>query len=83
MRLPVPKSVTLDDAGLARMAKQCREAAGVTRAQAARDMDVSPPAIQYAEEDITQNLTQLRRRMIEAYSNNLIEGPVYLLKKKS
>ena len=73
----VPKPRTLDDAGLAALAKRCRIAAGKTRAQAARELDVSRPAIFHADEDPSQGMTLLRKRIIETYSKHRVSGPVY------
>lgn len=78
----MPKREPLDDAGLAALAKRCREDAGKTRAQAARELNVSRPAIFHAEEAPDQGMTLLRRRIIEAYSNYTVDGPVYVVRKK-
>lgn len=67
---------------LARLAKQFREKAGKTRAQAAREMNVSQTSIFQAEEKQEQALLKLRMRMIAAYSQFKVRGPVYLLEKK-
>ena len=53
-----------------------------TRAQAAREMEVSQTSIFQAEEIPEQGLQKLRMRMIEAYSPFAVVGPGYLLKKK-
>lgn len=73
---------TLDDAGLAALAKKYREAAGKNRAQAARELGVSRPAIFYAEEHPEKGFQLLRKRIIEAYSAHTVDGPVYLVRKK-
>ena len=67
---------------LAALAQRFREAAGKTRADAARDMRVSQVSIFHAEENPAQSLAKLRVRMIEAYSPYRVTGPVYLLKRK-
>lgn len=67
---------------LAVQAKMFRRKAGVTRAQAARDMGVSQTSIFNAEESPEQGLLKLRVRMIEAYSEYKVRGPVYLLETK-
>ncbi len=72
----------MDDAGLAALAKQCRMAAGKNRAQAARDLRVSRPAIFYAEEHPDKGFQLLRKRIIEAYSHYAVDGPVYVVRKK-
>lgn len=67
---------------LAALAQRFREAAGKTRADAARAMRVSQVSIFHAEESPEQSLAKLRVRMIEAYSPYRVTGPVYLLKRK-
>jgi len=67
---------------LAALAKKHRLGAGITRAQAAREMGVKQPSIFHAEESPTLPYTKLRRRMIEAYSECEIVGPVFLVRKK-
>ena len=64
------------------MAKQYREDAGKTRAQAARDMKVAQTSIFHAEESPDKSLAKLRMQMIEAYSPFKVIGPVFLLKRK-
>lgn len=78
----MPKLKSLDEAGLASFAKQCREAAGQNRAEAARALNVSRPAIFYAEEHPEKGFQLLRKRIIEQYSSFTVEGPVYVLRKK-
>lgn len=78
----MPRREPLNEAALAAMAKQCREAAGKTRAQAARELNVSRPAVFHAEEDPSQGMTLLRKRIIETYSAFVVEGPVYVVRKK-
>ena len=67
---------------LARLAKRFRKQAGKTRAQTAREMDVSQTSIFQAEEKPEQGLLKLRMRMIEAYSPFKVTGPVFYLEKK-
>ena len=67
---------------LARLAKRFREKAGKTRAQAARDMNVSQTSVFQAEEKPEQGLLKLRMRMIESYSLFTVVGPVFFLEKK-
>lgn len=76
------KEKMLREADLAALAKQFREAAGKTRADAARDMGIKHPSIFHAEESPEQSFTKLRIRMIETYSPHKVVGPVFLLKKK-
>ena len=67
---------------LAKLAKRFRKQAGKTRAQAARDMDVSQTSIFQAEEMPKESLLKLRTHMIEAYSPFKVTGPVFYLEKK-
>jgi DNA-binding XRE family transcriptional regulator len=67
---------------LAVLAKTFRRQAGTTRAQAARDMEVSQTSIFHAEESPDEGLIKLRMRMIETYSKFKVRGPVYLLEEK-
>lgn len=66
---------------LAELAKSFRLKSGKTKAQGARELGVSRPTIQLAEENPEQSLTKLRIRMIEEYSPYKVIGPVYILKK--
>ena len=72
----------LNETQLAALAKKFRKEAGIKRAQAARDMDVSQTSIFNAEETPEQGLTKLRVRMIEKYSAFKVTGPVFFLEKK-
>lgn len=72
----------LHEQELAALAKKFRLAAGITRAQAARDMGVKQPSIFHAEESPMLPYTKLRRRMIETYSDREIIGPVFIVRKK-
>jgi len=67
---------------LVALAKRFRQKAGITRAQAARDMQVSQTSIFHAEETPEQALVKLRIRMIEAYSPFKVTGAVYFLSRK-
>lgn len=75
------KNVVAEQA-LAELATRYRKAAGISRAQAARDMGVAQTSIFHAEESPKESLAKLRVRMIEAYSPYRVTGPVYLLKRK-
>lgn len=66
---------------LAATAKQFREVAGKTRAQAAREMGVAQTSIFQAEEDPQRGLVKLRMRMIEAYSGYKVMGAFFYLVK--
>ena len=76
------KKTTLCENDLVLLAKEFRKQAGKTRAQAAREMSVAQTSIFNAEESPDQSLLKLRMRMIEAYSQFKVRGPVYLLEKK-
>ena len=76
------RKATMNENDLALMAKTFRRQAHTTRAQAARDMKVSQTSIFNAEESPEQGLLKLRMRMIEAYSQFKVRGPVFLLEKK-
>ncbi len=67
---------------LAALAKRFRKASGKSRAQAARDMEVSQPSIFHAEERPHLSLLKLRQRMIETYSPYKLTGPFYRLERK-
>ena len=67
---------------LAAVAKQCREAAGKTRAQAARELGVSHVSVHQAEELPEKSLNNLRKRIIETYSNQKVTGPVFVIERK-
>jgi DNA-binding XRE family transcriptional regulator len=74
---------TFREQDLVALAKRFRQQAGITRAQAARDMKVSQTSIFHAEETPEQALVKLRVRMIEAYSPFKVVGAVFFLKRKS
>ena len=76
------KKQYVGEIALGRFAKNFREHAGKTRAQAAREMDVAQTSIFQAEEMPEQALLKLRLRMIEAYSSFKVVGPVFYLQKK-
>lgn len=72
----------IEETALTALAKKYREAAGVSRAQAARECKVARPTIFYAEEEPERGLHKLRKQLIEKYSEYEVIGPVYLLRKK-
>ena len=72
----------LSETDLIALAKKFRKQSGKTRAQAAREMGVAQTSIFNAEENPTQSLSKLRSRMIEAYSDFKVTGPVFLVMKK-
>lgn len=65
------------------LAKKLREAAGKTRAEAARNLGVARPSIFQAEEEPELGLVKLRKRIIEEYSDFEVVGPFYVLRKKA
>jgi len=73
---------TFKEAQLAALAKQFREAAGKSKADVARELDIAAPSIFNAEERQDLSLTKLRIRMIEAYSQFKVTGPLFQLLKK-
>ncbi len=70
------------EAELTALAKKCREAAGKTKAEAAREMGVKEPSLYHAEESPEKSFTKLRSRMIEAYSGLKVSGPYFRLEEK-
>jgi len=71
-----------DEEKLAALAKRVREAAGKTKADAARELGVSRPAVAQAENNPEKSFFSLRKRLIEKYSVFKVVGPVYWLEKK-
>lgn len=67
---------------LVSLAKKMRQAAGLRKIDAARELEVAPPAIHNAEERPDLSLDKLRIRMIETYSSYKVVGPVYYLERK-
>lgn len=67
---------------LAVLAKKFREKSGKTKAQLARELEVTRATMQDVEERPERNLSKLRLRIIEKYSRFRVIGPVYLLKSK-
>jgi DNA-binding XRE family transcriptional regulator len=78
----MPNERLIRERDLAGWAKRFRKKAGVTRAQAARDMGVAQTSIFHAEESPQQSFVKLRTRMIEKYSPFKVVGAVYFLKRK-
>ena len=76
------KETVLSESELASFAKKCREEAGKTRTEAARELEVSVPTLFQAEEQPQQSLHKLRVRIIERFSNCEVKGPVYIVRKK-
>lgn len=67
---------------LATLAKDFRAKAGVSKAEAARQLGVTRGTIQQAEEYPAVSLTKLRMRMIETFSPFAVVGPVFLIQRK-
>ena len=78
----MPQKQLLTEKDLATLAKRFRIQAGKTRSEAGRELGVSHVSIHRAEENPKESLLSLRRRMIEAYSQLKVIGPVFHLKKK-
>ena len=76
------KTHQLSEQDLAAIAKRFRKQAGITRAQAARDMGVAQTSIFHAEESPGQSFLKLRSRMIQEYSAYQVIGPFFLLERK-
>ncbi len=66
---------------LAALAKRFRLAVGKSRAEAAREMNVSQTSIFHAEESPELSLLRLRIQMIEAYSPFRVVGPGFRLER--
>jgi len=75
----VARIKVISERDLAAFAKKFREAAGRTRAQAARELNVSNASLFQAEESPNKSLFKLRKRLIEKYSSRRVRGPVYFL----
>jgi DNA-binding XRE family transcriptional regulator len=78
----MPQKRLLTEKDLARLAKHFRKKAGKTRAQVGRELSVSHVSIHRAEENPGESLLKLRLRMIEAYSQFKVRGPVFYLERK-
>jgi DNA-binding XRE family transcriptional regulator len=77
-----PHTQMLSERQLATLAKRFRTKAGISKAEAARQLGVIRASVQQAEEYPQLSLTKLRVRMIEKYSSFKIVGPFFLLRKK-
>jgi hypothetical protein len=78
----VPKKQLYREEDLGALARRFREAAGRTKAEAAKDLNVGRPSVQHAEESPGQSLFRLRKRIIEQYSSYKVSGPFYVLEGK-
>lgn len=72
----------LDEKRLAKLAKETRTRAHLTKAELARRLGVTRGTIHQAEEYPEMSLTRLRIRMIEKCGPFKISGPFYLLEKR-
>lgn len=68
---------------LAKLARELRQKAGKTKAQAGRELGVSRPAMQDAEERPERSMTKLRIRIIEKYSPFKVTGPFYRVTRRA
>ena len=73
----------LEESQLGALARLCREQAGKSRADVARELGVARPTIFYAEEEPQRGLQKLRKQMIEKYSALKVTGPLYKIEEKS
>ena len=78
----MPQNRLLTEKDLAALAKRFRKREGKTRAQAGRELGVSHVSIHRAEENPEESLFKLRTRIIEAYSQFKVVGPVFQLSKR-
>ena len=78
----MPESKLFTERELTALAKRYRMKAKKTRAQAAREMEVSQATIFNAEESPEQSLLKVRMRMINAYSPFKVVGPRFHLERK-
>jgi len=78
----VDKQRIVTEKELADFAKKCREQAGRTRSEAARELKVSHVSIHQAEEMPEKGLVNLRKRIIETYSSHTVSGPVFMIRSK-
>jgi DNA-binding XRE family transcriptional regulator len=76
------KKQMYSETALAALAKAFRLKSGKTKAEAARELQVTRPTMQLAEENPEQSLTKLRIRIIETYSPYRVAGPAYWLERK-
>jgi len=62
---------------LAKLAKDARKQASLSKAEVARQLGVTRGTIHQAEEYADMSLTKLRIKMIEKCSSDKISGPLY------
>jgi len=80
MSMSEEQLVTEND--LARLAKQYRQTAKITKSEAARQLGVVKGTIHQAEECPDVSLAKVRIRMIEKFSPFKVTGRFYRLEKK-
>jgi len=73
---------TYREQDLADLARQIRVKAGKSQKEVAIELGVSAPAVSNAESKPERSLFQLRKRIIEKYSDFKLLGPDYHLVKK-
>jgi DNA-binding XRE family transcriptional regulator len=78
----IPPKQIFSERQLRVLAKRFRIKAGISKAEAARQLKVIRATVQQAEEYPDISLTKLRVRMIEKYSPFKVVGPVFLLRKR-
>lgn len=74
------QSFPADD--LVKLAREAFEASGLTQQQAATQLGVSQPVLARAVNQPSASLSALRVRIIEAFTDYVVEGPVYRLIKR-
>ena len=68
---------------LAALAREARQAAGVTQTAAARQLGVTQSTLSAAELRPERNLTQLRRRVIAEFTGGYeTTGPYWIVRRK-
>jgi DNA-binding XRE family transcriptional regulator len=68
---------------LAALARELRRASGKSQKEVAGELGVSAPAVSNAESKPERSLFELRKRIIEKYSNYKLVGPEYRLVGKT
>ena len=71
------KTKLVGEKDLARLAKESRQKAGLSKAELARRLEVTRGTIHQAEEYPDMSLTKLRVKMIEKCSSATVTGPLY------
>lgn len=77
-----PEDQIVFERDLAALAKQLRQKAGVSKAEAARRLGVNRGTIQQAEEYPETSLTKVRIRLIEAFSTCTVKGPAFIVSER-